>query len=100
MNEDEIKKQCSKMPNWKAPRHDHLRLDKIHERIATQLIEILEGTKEIPSWMMYRRTVLCQKAPVKGNCGELEDCTKKEQILLWHGQVIERPMILSHIARF
>ena len=22
INEDKVKKQCSKMPNWKAPRHD------------------------------------------------------------------------------
>ena len=42
----------------------------MHERIATQLNEILEGTKEIPSWMTYGRIVLCQKDPVKGNCVE------------------------------
>ena len=39
----------------------------MHERIATQLNEIIEGTKEIPSWMTYERTVLCQMDPVKGN---------------------------------
>ena len=70
---DKMKKQCSKMPNWKAPGHDSIqgfwikRLDKIHERTATQLNGILEGTKEIPSWMTHGRTVLCQKNPVKGN---------------------------------
>ena len=59
INEDKMKKQCSKVPNWKAPGHDGVqgfwikRLDKMHERIATQLNEILEGTKEIPSWMTY-----------------------------------------------
>ena len=42
----------------------------MHERIATQLNEKLEGTKEIPSWMMYGRTVLCQKDPAKGNSVE------------------------------
>ena len=52
------------MPNWTAPPHDGvqgistIRLDKMHERIVTQLNEILEGTKEIPSWMTYGRTVL------------------------------------------
>ena len=67
INEDKVKKQCSKMPNWKAPRHDGVqgfwikRLDKMHESIATQLNEILGGTKEIPSWMTYGRTVLGQK---------------------------------------
>ena len=76
INEDRVKKQCSKMPNRKASGHDGVqgfwikRLDKMHERIATQLNEILEGTKEIPSWMTYGRTVLCQKDPVKGNSVE------------------------------
>ena len=76
INEGKVKKQCSKMPNWKAPGHDGVqgfwikRLDKMHERIATQLNEILEGTKEIPSWMTYGRTVLCQKDPVKRNSVE------------------------------
>ena len=76
INEDKVKKQCSKMPNWKAPGHDGVqgfwikRLDKMHERIATQLNEILDGTKEIPSWMTYRRTELCQKDPAKGNSVE------------------------------
>ena len=37
----------------------------MHERIATQLNEILKGTKEIPSRMTYGRTVLCQKDPVE-----------------------------------
>ena len=76
INEDKVKKQCSKMPNWKAPGHDGVqglwikRFDEMHERIATQLNEILEGTKEIPSWMTYRRTVLCQKDLAKGNSVE------------------------------
>ena len=70
------KKQYSKIPNLKAPGHDGVqgfwikRLDKMHERIATQLNEILEWTKEISSWMKYRRTVLCQKDPAKGNSVE------------------------------
>ena len=147
---------------------------------ATQLNEILEGTKEIPSWMVYGRTVLCQKDLVKrnsveyfrpitcvtlmwelltvmisedmccfmenenllpedqkgcrrksrgtkdqllidnfqrtkkvagGKVGEqrisywstrqyLKIVEKEGQILLWRGQIIERPMILSHIAGF
>ena len=73
INEDEVKKQCSKMPNWKAPRHDGVqgfwikRLDKMHQRIATKLNEILEGAKEILSWVTYERTVLCPKEPAKGN---------------------------------
>ena len=42
----------------------------MHERIATHLNEILEWTKEIPSWMTYGRTVLFQKDLAKGNSVE------------------------------
>ena len=76
ITEDKVKKQCRKMPNWKAPGHDGVqgfwvkRLDNMHKRIATQLNLILEGTKEIPSWMTYGRTVLCQKDAAKGNSVE------------------------------
>ena len=46
INEDKVKKQCSKLPNWKAPRHDGVqglqikRLHAMHKRMATQLNEI------------------------------------------------------------
>ena len=55
IDEGKVKKQRRKMPNWEAPGHDCIegfwikRLDNMHERIATQLNEILEGTKEILS---------------------------------------------------
>ena len=39
----------------------------MHGRMATQLNEILEGKKEIPSWMTYGRIVLCQMDVAKGN---------------------------------
>ena len=77
--EGKVKKQSSKIPNWKAPRHDGVqgfrikRLDKMHLRIATQLNELLEGTKEMPSWMTYERTVLCQKDSVKESSVENSD---------------------------
>ena len=76
INDEKVKKQCRKMPNWKAPGHDVVegfwikRLDKVHGCIATQLNEILEGTKEIPARMTYGRTVLCQKDAAKGNSVE------------------------------
>ena len=79
INEGKVKKQSSKIRNWKAPRHDGVqgfrikRLDKKHLRIATQLNELLEGTKEIPSWMTYERTVLCQKDSVKESSVENSD---------------------------
>ena len=37
----------------------------MHKKRATQLNEIHKGTKEIPPWLMYRRTELCQKDLVK-----------------------------------
>ena len=42
----------------------------MHGRIATQLNEILEGIKEILSWMTYGRTVPYQKDIAKGNSVE------------------------------
>ena len=61
------------MSNWKVPWHDGVqgfwikRLSKLHSRIACQLNEMLDGSEEIPSWMTYGRTVLCQKDVIKGN---------------------------------
>ena len=37
---------------------------------GTQLNKILEEKKEIPAWMTYGRTVLCQKNRVKRNSVE------------------------------
>ena len=76
INKGKVKKQCSKMPNWKATGHDSVqgfwikRFDNMHERIAIQLNELIEGTKKIPSWMTYGRTV---PGSSKGKlCGELQ----------------------------
>ena len=49
---------------WRCSKVLDKKTDKIHERIATQLKEILEGTKEILSWMTYEIIVLYQKDPV------------------------------------
>ena len=38
----------------------------MHERIATQLNEIVCGVRRLPEWMTYGRTVLCPKDPTKG----------------------------------
>ena len=42
----------------------------VTSHFGTLLNEILEGTKEVPAWMMYGRTVLCQKDAAKGNSVE------------------------------
>ena len=58
-----VKKQCKTMPNLKAPGHDEVhrfwikRLFSMHDRIATQINLIQDGTKEIPSLMTQGRTV-------------------------------------------
>ena len=67
------------MPNWKAPGHDGVqvfwikRLDKMHERIVTQLNEVLERMKEIPSSMTLRKNSAMSTRSSKGKrCGELQ----------------------------
>ena len=65
-----IKKQCSKIPNWKAPGKDKVQgywIKNFTSRIAWQLNNILEGEDSLPEWMTYGHTVLCQKDTSKGN---------------------------------
>ena len=70
---EKIVKQCKRMPNWKAPGKDKVQgywiksLTNLHERIAEQLNKVLLGEDDLPEWMTYGRTVLCQKDPSKGN---------------------------------
>ena len=70
---DKIRKQCKKMPNWKAPGKDKVQgywiknLTQMHSRIAEQLNKILIGEDGKPEWMTYGHTVLCQKDTAKGN---------------------------------
>ena len=67
ISEAMVKKQCKKIPNWKAPGWGGVqgfwikRLDTMHGRIASQLSEILNGSARLPEWITYGRTVLCQK---------------------------------------
>ena len=73
---DKIAKQCRKMPNWKAPGKDKVQgfwiksMTNLHERIAAQLNKILIGENELPGWMIYGHTILCQKDISKGNAVE------------------------------
>ena len=73
---EKVKKQCRKMPNWKAPGKDGAQgywiknLSNLHERIAIQMNKILMGEDSPPAWMTYDRTVLCQKDLKKGNAAE------------------------------
>ena len=73
---ENVQKQCRKIPNWKAPGKDGVQgywiknLNNLHMRFACQLNKILEGEDDLPTWMTYGRTVLCQKDPAKGNAVE------------------------------
>ena len=42
----------------------------LHERIAAQLNRILIGESDLPGWMTYGHTILCQKDVSKGNAVE------------------------------
>ena len=43
------------------------KLNILHVRTEEQLNEIVNGHKQLPEWMTYGRTVLCQKDQTKGN---------------------------------
>ena len=64
---DKIKKQCWKLPYWKAPGRDTVqglwikRMTNLHERIAEQLTKIVIGENELPAWMTYGHKIMCQK---------------------------------------
>ena len=64
------------MPNLKAPGKDKVQgfwiksMTNLHERIAEQLNGILIGESDLPGWMTYGHTILCQKDVSKGNAVE------------------------------
>ena len=68
-----VKQQVKKIPNWKTPVPDGVqgfwikKLTSLHERIASQLNDLIMNEKVIPSWMTTGKTVLCQKDPAKSN---------------------------------
>ena len=45
-------------------------MSNLHERIAEQLNKILIGENELPGWMTYGHTILCQKDVSIGNAFE------------------------------
>ena len=69
---DKLRAILRKIPNWKAPGSDNEQgfwlksMKKLHERMALQLQECLDG-RGIPEWMTRGRTVLLIKDKVKGN---------------------------------
>ena len=73
---EQVRDQCRKMSNWKAPGKDGVQgewlknLTNLQSRIASQMNSILMGENSLPVWMTHGRTVLCQKDPKKGNAAE------------------------------
>ena len=73
---EKIRKQCRKIPNWKAPGRDGVQeywvknLSSLHERVFSQMNRILMEEDDLPEWMTHGRTVLCQKDPRKGNTAD------------------------------
>ena len=68
-----IKAQCKKIPNWKAPGPDGVqgywikKLTALHDRIASQMNDMINNGVAVPKWMTYGKTYLCQKDQSKGN---------------------------------
>ena len=73
---ENVQKQCRKISSWKAPGKDGVQgywsknLSNLHMRIAYQLNKILEGEDNLPTWMTYGRTILCQKDSAKSSAVE------------------------------
>ena len=70
---EKIRKQCIKIPNWKAPGREGVRgywiknLSSLHERVSSQMNRIFMGQDDLPEWMTHGCTVLCQKDTQKDN---------------------------------
>ena len=68
-----VSKQNRKISNWKALGRDGVqgfwikKLTNLHEQTVFQLNKILNGNKQLPAWLTYGQTVLCQKERTKGN---------------------------------
>ena len=66
-----ITQQTRKILNWKCPGLDELQgyqlkiFPALHERIATQMDDVINNGMDIPKWMTTGKTILCQKDPGK-----------------------------------
>ena len=67
-----LKKQITRIPNWKSPGPDGVQgywiknLSAMHDRIGNQLNECLQE-ESVPIWMVTGKTLLCVKEMEKGN---------------------------------
>ena len=69
-----IRKQCRKIPNWKAPGRERVSKG-IRSRTSAVYTNVFQKNRiligdDLPEWMTHSRTVLCQKDPQKGNTAD------------------------------
>ena len=75
----------------------------LHERTAFQLNKILNGDEQLPDWLTYGRTVLCQKEEEKILPEEQKDCKRnsrgtKDQVLLDKAVLRDRKRRSTNLA--
>ena len=76
ITKSQVKINCRKIPNWKAPGPDGVegfwikKLTSCHVRITEQLDAMICGKEEIPLWMTHGKTVLCLKYSAKGRSAD------------------------------
>ena len=68
-----VTQQTRKVPIWKCPGPNRVQgywlktFPALHERIATQMDDMIDNKMGIPKRMTTRKTILCQKDPGKEN---------------------------------
>ena len=72
-----IKAQCKKIPNWKAQGPDGVqgywikKLTSLHDRIASQMKDMINNGVAVPNWMTYGKTYLCEEGQSKVNAADI-----------------------------
>ena len=68
-----VTQQTTKVPDWKCPGPDGVQgywlktFLALHERIETQMNDMINSRMDITEWMVIGKTILCQKDSGKGN---------------------------------
>ena len=87
-----IKTQYKKVPNSKAQGPDGVhgywmkKLTSLHDRIASQMKDMINNGVAVPNWMTYGQTYLCQKNQSKGNAADIYrpiSCSSYVEIANW-----------------
>ena len=68
-----VTQQIRKVPNWKYPVPDGVQgywlklFPALHERIATEMDDMINNGMDTAKWKTTGKMILCQKDPVRGN---------------------------------